>query len=1114
MVRKFFNRNPRTVSQPDEPLPQRTDLGSLAQNLQQILHQQVAQPNRLQIRCAVRDGVLLILVEHLLHVEPDPQKTFTVLEELTANLVPGFMESDPACSPTAYARPLPARIYLRVAAYQQPYAFHSFTLEPRSPLANQGIAPLDVNSVQSYHSLLVEPDGLSAEPSTPEVASLEEATSEVRSHSPNPEVLSLEEPAPRTLEPEASEPEISEPFEPEAENVASGVAIEPEPIPPVQSELGAVEEVEEGIGQEEIEQTVEETTEETIETNEELIPEAIESTLEEEEQVKPAVLEAIEIEEPIVETAPEPIESVEKLSLAAIEPEFEADYSEPAFQPELPEPELPEPELPTVNLEIVPEPIEVAEEPTKANSAIEPTVEETNLEQIPEATEQPIDVTESVGGEQDELFGLIEGDELKQDEPFNQSENLLNQSIEPSALGSEPQLTDFELTEFSPPELPPFTQPDEQANFTPTIGFDPVADILNSAPGLPLTDSLIPALELETEDTVDSLQPVESEECEQDKVPFDEPLEQAFQSSEPSDSVAEGSTGSDEPSEPEIQLIEQTHLITEELSEVAELDQENEHLEEQEVDVENSITEAGLIDSPVSNLDQTRKSSLDTLDEKKPDEPEDEPESKLISADRWEDAENHAEPPPSVLLIPSANDRSPSSFDLLPTDVDHKTKAPWRSKVTLFGVLTTGAVSLFAIVGVVYALSRPCVLGNTCQPIQEARQLSERALETIQSNPSALEVVDAYDQLTQASQLLEPIPLWSRHRAEARTLLAGYNAESDELGVLVSALNQANNATKKSLNPPHPVQTWREVQWTWRETIELLEQVPETSPVYALAQGKQDEYQANLESINHRIRIEQETQDRIAAVRQAAEVIEARSRVVNSSDSWQQTYDSWQTLIAQLQQIPQGTMAYGEAQRLIQLYQLKINESERRRDREQLSAESYGRAMNFAEQARQFEQGNQWTQAANQWREAVTQIRQVQEDTSNYSQAQALIDSYTDSFNRAEENARRMSLMQTATPQLDRACNGNPRLCSYTLEGNAIRVQMASSYDLALQRAFASAQQSGSNTVQTDLSPQLNQFLRTLAVAGETAQVPIELYNAAGSKFGAYDPNRGGYLLQ
>jgi hypothetical protein len=1375
MVRKFFfNRSPRPTPPPSEPPFQQINVGSLAQSLQQILQEQVAQPNRLQIRCAVRDGVLLILVEHLLHVEPDPPKTFTVLEHIVTDRSPSLMVSDPECSPTAYARPLPARIYIRVAGYQQPYAFHSFTIEPRSPLSttathntlNTNIALADAESKPSYDPLLLEPEQppevSEPEVSEPEVSEPEVSEPEVSELQPEPEikpeVSELEiapalAPHPPQAE-ESSEPEVAtgeadavSELDAAEPDVAGFVTTEPDVAQPEVAELAVAKEITE------LETESEAAESEIVESKAEL--EIAESEIAESEvieleisaseimesadtrsQAEPegAAPESVELEiakSEIVES--EIAELAAQLEVAELEiaeseiselEVIETEFAALETEPELAEPELPEPEV--IESEVIHS--EIAElkgtEPKAAQSeVVKPEVAQPEVAQseIVDLEVAQLETTRSAVAELEEVaqpdaeldtepaavelevaepevaqpevtrseapettrsavaeFEAVELETEPEAEPevaeseFVESEITQLEAIraeiaqpedpQPEITELEPELEIVELQGFAPEVTEPDTEPEvteletaeletevdraedirsEFAELEEVAELEAEPEVLAlevAAPEIAAPEIAAPETEVSELENADrqvstsarfdramgSSDPFVSDPFVSDPFVSDPfvPNAEVANSDRFVEAISESvdnetlsseqdaigpeaeATGSQDEALPDLTAAEATDqgappileypynefLAAEEpialqnpleLSEFIQPDEQSEldpsELDPSELDppitfepveiqfdqvdtatnefesfqfenvevidhevidhevIDHEVIDHEVIDHEVANHEVVLESEAELQKEPIEQDADSEVEHqesiqelvesnitpvenipvKPIAQTSTDEQSAHASVPyttPSVLLIPNADSESSSSLDRLPIEVSNKSRG-LRSKVTLLEGLVTGAVGLFVVIGGVYVLTRPCVLGSECQPIQEAQRLSQRASNAIQNNPSALEVVDAYDQLNQAKQLLEPIPFWSRYHGSARTFLAEYNGKLDELGLLVTALNQANTAAKKSLNPPHPVQIWREVQWLWREAINSLEHVPETSPVYALAQNKRNEYETNLESINHRIRIEQETQERVAAVQQASEVINARLSIVASSDNWQQALDSWQTLIANLEEIPQGTMAYSEAQRLIRIYQLNIQETERRRERETQSTDAYQQATNAAEQARLAEQRGQWPQAATYWQEAVTNLRQIQEGTANYSQAQALVDSYTTSFNQAEENAKRSTLLQTATPQLDRACNSS-RLCGYTLGTNVIQVQIAPGYDLELQRAFTAAQLNAGNMVQADVSPQLNQLLRSLAAAGETAQVPVELYNAAGSRFGAYDPNRAGYILQ
>ena len=92
------------------------DLQVLGQILQEQLQLEFQQIIPFKVRCVFKEGTLVILAQHPIDVVPDPQQTFTVLQQaLQAEL-------------KEYT--LSVRLYLRVGGSQQPYNWHRFMLEP------------------------------------------------------------------------------------------------------------------------------------------------------------------------------------------------------------------------------------------------------------------------------------------------------------------------------------------------------------------------------------------------------------------------------------------------------------------------------------------------------------------------------------------------------------------------------------------------------------------------------------------------------------------------------------------------------------------------------------------------------------------------------------------------------------------------------------------------------------------------------------------------------------------------------------------------------------------------------------------------------------------------
>ncbi len=99
----------KTATRPD-------DLEILGHLLQADLQSKLSQNVPVQVRCLLKGGTLVLLVQHRAGVEPDPQQTF------------GFLEQTILAEHQSEAEQV--KIYLRVAGQKQPYAFHSFTTEP------------------------------------------------------------------------------------------------------------------------------------------------------------------------------------------------------------------------------------------------------------------------------------------------------------------------------------------------------------------------------------------------------------------------------------------------------------------------------------------------------------------------------------------------------------------------------------------------------------------------------------------------------------------------------------------------------------------------------------------------------------------------------------------------------------------------------------------------------------------------------------------------------------------------------------------------------------------------------------------------------------------------
>lgn len=99
-----------------EAAARQEELQVLGQLLQERLQSEFPQAVPLQVRCAIKDGTLMVLSEHPASVTLDPPATFAALQQALQSLQPQVAQA--------------VEVYLRVAGQKQPYAIDFFVLQP------------------------------------------------------------------------------------------------------------------------------------------------------------------------------------------------------------------------------------------------------------------------------------------------------------------------------------------------------------------------------------------------------------------------------------------------------------------------------------------------------------------------------------------------------------------------------------------------------------------------------------------------------------------------------------------------------------------------------------------------------------------------------------------------------------------------------------------------------------------------------------------------------------------------------------------------------------------------------------------------------------------------
>lgn len=405
-----------------------------------------------------------------------------------------------------------------------------------------------------------------------------------------------------------------------------------------------------------------------------------------------------------------------------------------------------------------------------------------------------------------------------------------------------------------------------------------------------------------------------------------------------------------------------------------------------------------------------------------------------------------------------------------------------------------------------YGLSRPCAIG-TCEQLVTANDLTQDSAELLQAAQYQQQIESAKAQLTAASELLAGIPVWSKDYGTAQRLLRRNRNLTAGLDEMVNALDTALTAVAQGKNPPHPLQVWEGVASNWQQAIALLESVPPDSPVYPLALEKLPTYRANLTEIQGRIQAEKTGREQMQAILSVAKVAQARSGVAQSVESWETIHASWEQVIKQLEALPRGTMAHQEASQLLPNYRSQLELSRDRKTKEKIATEAYEEAVLAADRAENAALNNQWSEAVDQWNQAVASAEQVPTGTYYYPKAAASLQEFKPKREVAQEELKKANLIAKTRADLNNTCQGNPKVCEYTLTDSVISVWLSADYIRKIQQTATVATTNRDPKVRQGLDLHVNTLRTALEAIADNAQIPLELYDPYGAFIGRHTPN-------
>ena len=451
--------------------------------------------------------------------------------------------------------------------------------------------------------------------------------------------------------------------------------------------------------------------------------------------------------------------------------------------------------------------------------------------------------------------------------------------------------------------------------------------------------------------------------------------------------------------------------------------------------------------------------------------------------------------------------REEENSDLLenPFDAQDLKLAPKNSLnlplVTWLWLAGAGSVTAL-LLSFFYFLTRPCVIGN-CTVITTAEQLNQESVKTLRTKKTSNGIQEATAKLNQAISQLETIPFWSPSYGESKNKLQSYRVEKQHLDSVTMAIKQGYSASVKSKNLPQSIETWTETKSLWQSAIIPLEKIPKTTPVYPFAHQKAQEYIANLALANKRLLVEQEAENKLNQAKALAQVVEVRTGIAQSVESWEKIESDWEKVVNLIKSISEGTTAYDRSKVLLKEYQTEFAKARDRKTIEEIAEEAYSRAITFAAQARIFQQRKQWSQASEYWQKALSAAQEVPTTTSYYFKVRPLINSFKDYLQKVEAKLIVEKILLKAGTDLDKICNAAPKVCEFTVNDQLIVVQMTPGYVQRLQQTFIKA---GNKDVKTRQA--VEKHLQTLQTALETISnnsgVPLKLYDAEGKIIGTH----------
>ena len=408
---------------------------------------------------------------------------------------------------------------------------------------------------------------------------------------------------------------------------------------------------------------------------------------------------------------------------------------------------------------------------------------------------------------------------------------------------------------------------------------------------------------------------------------------------------------------------------------------------------------------------------------------------------------------------------------------------PRRVAIATAGVATLGVATL-------YGVTRPCVFG-TCQPLQDADVLGEKSVRVMQQASTWPELEAVIPTLTQAIELLEPIPSWSSHAVAANAQLQTYRTNLEDVAHLMQVEKAAEQANVKMEQVIYSVENLQQVRSRWELVVEDLETISSDSPLHGFAQAYVADYHPHLEEIDHQLQQEKMASATLDTAKEAAQLAQARQGIAKTLENWQFARLTWTIALERLNRVPTETLAASEAERLRAFYETSLEAVNTRVSQARVAATSLEKALQQAQIAAAAEQRYDWSQAIADWQQAILYTQQIDNKSTYFLKAEEIRNQYQNSVANAQEKLKMKTQVEN---ELKQSCAGELRLCHIVSIDQSIKLKLDETY----MDAITAARGNSNRNLQAIVT---DHQLRVRAVLDRIAndfEIPIEVYNPHG----------------